>query len=628
MKSKLPFCILQILALVAFCSLGMQCGLAQSSAEKDIPVSLEELQASIQTIIDESSTAAAGIALVRGDSVIWTGSIGVSDKEKKTKADENTMYRIGSTSKMYASLSILKLVEDGKVNLDDKVRDLIPEIEFTNQWEDTHPVLVAHLLEHTTGWDDIHLPEYAHNDPTPVSLKGGLDFHPHSRISRWMPGTRMSYCNSGPPVAAYIVQKIRGIDFEEYVQQTFFDPMGMEHMTYRKSEVYNRTGAKLYEGDEEQPYWHILDRPSGSINASPVDMAKMIRFYLNRGHVDSLQIVSHASLRRMEQSKTTLGAKLGAEVGYGLSNYTTPYGGYMFHGHNGGVNGGLNDFAYAPELALGYNVSINSSDGKILEEVVDLIRDYLLGANKKEVEITPTFSSDGSIDGYYRPVNPRNQLIHFLENILNVDKISTVGDTTIRKIIWGGEPAKYYAINEDQFRSAETGLISLLKVNDPLTGQGIQANWNSYQKISAFRAWFPIVIAGLWLLFIIFGLLFGIVWLMMVFMGKIKGKSNSWGRFLPIISSISVLIGMIALAYGSMDPFAVLSAPTFVSVMVMLSTIAFALLAIYSLYYLIRHRKNGIHGFAYWFSFITCVLHVITMVYFLSHGVIGLQTWA
>ena len=237
------FRLYKIIALITLCLFGTQTSFSQSLDEADFPKSLEELQTRIQEIIDSSSTAAAGIALVQGDSVIWTGSIGLADKENKIEAEENTMFRIGSTSKMFASLSILKLVEEGKLSLSDKVTDLIPEIEFTNEWADTHPILVAHLLEHTTGWDDIHLPEYGNNDPTPISLKDGLDFHPHSRISRWIPGTRMSYCNSGPPVAAYIVQKITGVDYEDYVQQTFFDPMGMEHMTYLKTATYDRLGA-------------------------------------------------------------------------------------------------------------------------------------------------------------------------------------------------------------------------------------------------------------------------------------------------------------------------------------------------------------------------------------------------
>jgi CubicO group peptidase (beta-lactamase class C family) len=74
----------------------------------------------------------------------------------------------------------------------------VPEVTFSNRWEATDPVRLVHLMEHTTGFDDIHLREYASNDPTPIALKEALAYGAASRVSRWRPGTRMAYCNSGP----------------------------------------------------------------------------------------------------------------------------------------------------------------------------------------------------------------------------------------------------------------------------------------------------------------------------------------------------------------------------------------------------------------------------------------------
>ena len=66
------------------------------------------------------------------------------------------------------------LVEEGKLRLDDPVRRYAPKIEFTNRWESTDPVCLVHLLGHTTSWDDLALREFAHNDPTPISLRDAL----------------------------------------------------------------------------------------------------------------------------------------------------------------------------------------------------------------------------------------------------------------------------------------------------------------------------------------------------------------------------------------------------------------------------------------------------------------------
>jgi CubicO group peptidase (beta-lactamase class C family) len=101
-----------------------------------------------------------------------------------------------------------------------------------------------------------------------MTVKQGLDFHPHSRTSRWPPGTRHAYCNSGPPVAAYIVEKVTGERFEDYVARTFFTPIGMPSTSYFRTKRYEEHGATLYQGASPQEYWRILHRPSGSINSS------------------------------------------------------------------------------------------------------------------------------------------------------------------------------------------------------------------------------------------------------------------------------------------------------------------------------------------------------------------------
>src|SRR5690606_27121855 len=168
-------------------------------------------------------------------------------------------------------------------SLDDKLRDLAPDIQFENPWEDTHPIRLVHLLEHTTGWDDMSLAEYAYPAPDSMSLKAGLDYRPTSRKSRWVPGTRMAYCNTGPAVAAYIVEKITGKKFEDYVQELVFDPLQMDSSSFYLSKAYEERGATLYVNSKAKDYWHILTRPAGSVNSSATDMANFLHMLIQRG---------------------------------------------------------------------------------------------------------------------------------------------------------------------------------------------------------------------------------------------------------------------------------------------------------------------------------------------------------
>lgn len=233
---------------------------------------LEQLKTAIEKLVKRKELPSVSVAVVNAEGIQMLESFGLANIEKNIPATADSLYRIGSTSKMFVALSVLKLVEEGRLSLDDSVRSLAPEVQFANPWEDTHPVKLVHLLEHTTGWDDMHIVEYAHNLSSPIELKAALDFHPHSRVSRWAPGTRMAYCNSGPPVAAYIVEKITGKKFEDYVEKQFFEPLGMSSATYFYDEAVRESGVTLYNNEgEAEKYWHILLRPSGSINASITD---------------------------------------------------------------------------------------------------------------------------------------------------------------------------------------------------------------------------------------------------------------------------------------------------------------------------------------------------------------------
>src|SRR5258705_2142669 len=182
---------------------------ADKKDEKPNPAqSVDELRQQLEKILNDTHTPGVSVAIVHKDGPEWVAGVGLADVATNRSNTADTLFRIGSTSKAFASLSILMLADQGKLSLDDPVHKLAPELWFENQWGSTDPIRVVHLLEHTTGWDDIHFREYAKQAPDSMTVREGLDYDHHSRTSRWRPGTRMAYCNSGPPVAAFIVEKL------------------------------------------------------------------------------------------------------------------------------------------------------------------------------------------------------------------------------------------------------------------------------------------------------------------------------------------------------------------------------------------------------------------------------------
>jgi hypothetical protein len=476
----------------------------------------------------------------------------------------------------------------------------------------------------------MHLVEYASSDPQPLTLKEGLDLHPHSRQSRWKPGTRSSYCNSGPPVAAYIVQKITGQDFEEYVRENFFDPMGMETMTYRLSEDVEEHGVTLYQGGEPEDYWHISLRPSGSINASPKDMAKFVRFFLDRGRVDGEPLVSEASIKRMESVASTPAAAAGQGTGYGLHNYTSTYERWAFRAHNGGVNGGLSDLSYLPEAGRGYHFAINSGNGEAFGRISRLVRGYLTRDLEppdapEPVELAPVHMQ---LAGLYRAINPRQEVTRFLDYLLNIQKLYVDDGKLARRGLLGGDVRYFLPVSDRLFMEEESGLVSMSAVEDALAGPVIHANTLVLQKASPLVVYGTLVIAILWAASIVISIPYLLVWGVRRLRGRIPGGATIRVRTWPLLAGLSFLVFFGLLAATISDPFDSLGKPTAVSITVFIASLAFAVFAMLGLAEAWWARKTPMNRVNYWYSATSSVLHVLVALYLFSFGIIGLVTWA
>ncbi|GAB3898065.1 hypothetical protein GCM10028803_16990 [Larkinella knui] len=592
------------------------------------PATIQELQAAIENVLKETGTPAVGVALVKGDSTVWVAGLGQANLEKKVQATENTLFRIGSVSKMFVSLAILKLQEEGRVSLKAKVRDLVPEIEYTNPWEKTAPILVEHLLEHTTGWDDMHLADYALNDPA-LTLKQGLDFLPGTRTSRLMPGTRMAYSNSGPPVAAYIIEKITGQRFEDYIQEQFFRPLGMTTATYFASELYRQRGATLYVNHVPQPYWNISVRPSGAINASPKDMARMLRFFVNRGRVGDRPLVQEASLKRMETPSTTTGARAGLDYGYGLANYSTPYKQFVYRSHSGGVNGGLTDFSYLPAHQVGYAIMINAGNGNALGQIGDLIRRFQTApfqadsARKKPVEQKLA----DAISGYYVPINPRVQKMYFQQRIVDVKRLWRSGNFLFSRNLFGGGLETHVAVTDRQYASPETGKISVVQVQDPLAGEVVHVGSLVLMRISPVLAFGQYLLSIIWLLYLLGSVIFGSVWLIRY--GRTsRGRKEARNVILwPFLTSLLFVATTILGIIGGQDPMERLGQMGVLSVSALVLSILFALAAVWSGITLIRQRKANVSRTLYWHMAVLSALNILAAGYLTWFGAIGVPSW-
>src|SRR6266850_3542670 len=119
------------------------------------PKTVEELQKAMKDVLDKEHVPGAGVALVANGQLLWCGGIGKADIATGREMSCDTEFRVASISKTFVALALLKLQEEGKINLYARLQDVAPEIPVKNRWEATKPVRIVNLLEHTAGFDDM-----------------------------------------------------------------------------------------------------------------------------------------------------------------------------------------------------------------------------------------------------------------------------------------------------------------------------------------------------------------------------------------------------------------------------------------------------------------------------------------
>ena len=468
-----------------------------------------------------------------------------------------------------------------------------------------------------------------------MTLLQGLDYDHSSRTSRWRPGTRMAYCNSGPPVAAFIVEKISRQRFEDFVQQNLFSPIGMKTATY--FEPASGTATTLYHEDGKTPYsyWHILERPAGSINASANDMAAYVQFYLNRGAVGGKQIVPASDINRMETPETTWAAKDGMKSGYGLSNYWSIQDGFVYHGHDGGVEGGLTDMSYMPDAGVGYFFSINSGNGDAFEKIGKTIRAYITNKlQKPELPAAAALPANAAeYAGWYEPDSPRVEMTHFLERLAGLAWIR-FQDGKLLSYGLGAWNEIYLPVVGTQFRHVPkkdppdpAPTLELLTPNEE--GRFVQVGMqNTMRKIPAVMAITEIILAAFVCLSIIAIVIYAPFWILGGLSKRRRRPAERGMRLWPLVAVLSLIAFVCIFIASSSDLIQRLGNRTFWSEALFLTTIIYAAAVLVSLVSWLRAPRESVRASVRIFSRVVILALLIAALYLAYWDIIGLRTWA
>jgi CubicO group peptidase (beta-lactamase class C family) len=590
--------------------------------------SIKELSDSIEKIIQKEHITGLMLGITTKDSVLFSGGFGYADRSTKLKVDDNTLFRMGSITKMFVSLGIMKLVSEGRLNLTDELAKIAPEVSFKNDWETTHPVQIVHLLEHTSGFDDIKLNRmYALTTKENTGLEMML-VHKPSMICRWQPGERYAYSNPNYAILGYIIQKISGKPYEHYLTESILNPLGMTQSNFNLRRKLPEQDVKEYIFKHGQtipvPSVTLLSGPQGALWSSANDMVKFLQLFLRDGDT----LFNKKLIDEIETTHSPLSSNIRLKSTYALGNSTANIKGkYLWRGHDGLTGTCYSDCYYNHELNLGFVMSSNSNNDNYA--IWKLIIAYL-ERDKPIIPLIVQTLDKKSIEpflGFYQFESPRNEISGFKDKLLNLTKIYFDNNKLYARPLMG-EPTELIQTAPMTFALMGRNTPQMVFATNSAGKNCLIDNGRYYEQTSAFGALTKRLILIISLLFILSSYILGIISLIGAILRKLK-----WGkivlRILPMIG-VSLLIWAVFYLLEVQEytyKMSELGTINSITLVIFCGTLAFGLISIAHLFYSIKaflKTKNWLSWYLLLIGFSMCLIAFILW----GNGWIGLRTWA
>jgi len=256
------------------------------------------LEGIIPQQLEREDIAGATIAIVKDGKLLFARGYGYADvKNKKPVSAEETLFRIGSVAKLFTWTAVMQLFEQGKLDLD---RDVNDYLDFKIPDAFGQPITLKNLLTHTPGFEAQVKDSFTTGTESP-NLGDYLKTHIPTRI--YPPGTTPAYSNYGASLAGYIVERVSGQPYSEYIEQNIFQPLGMTRSTFVQplppELAPNMSNGYTVASDEPKPFEVVRVFPAGSQSSTATDMARFMLAHLQGPQFDDKRILRQETISLM-----------------------------------------------------------------------------------------------------------------------------------------------------------------------------------------------------------------------------------------------------------------------------------------------------------------------------------------
>ncbi len=294
--------------------------------------------------LEKNNKFIGSVSVSKDGKIIYSKSTGFSDIENKKKSNSNSKYRIGSISKTFTSVLVLKAIEENKLKLNQTIDKFFPTIKNSSK------ITVENLLNHRSGIhnftdDKSYLNWNTHlkteTEMVEIITKAGSDFEPNSKAS---------YSNSNYVLLSYILENVFKTEYSELLQKYIVKPIGLKNtfLGNKINTANNECKSYTFQGDWKLENETDISVPlgAGGIVSTPNDLIKFGNALFTN------KLLKKESLELMKNLKD----------GYGLGLFKFPFGHKVAYGHNGGIDGFSSAFGYFPKEKVSFALISNGSN--------------------------------------------------------------------------------------------------------------------------------------------------------------------------------------------------------------------------------------------------------------------------
>jgi len=326
----------------------------------------------IQYEMKKNSVTGLSIALVDDQRIVWSAGFGYADLEKKIPATAETLYRVGSISKLFTDTAAMQLQEQGRLDIDKPLRDYIPGFSIKTRYPDAVEITPRQLMTHHSGLPRDRLKGFMNPHPVPFTQ---LADEIHEDYVAYPPNLIFSYSNLGVTLLGIAIQNQSGTSFAEYMRQSVLLPLGMSNSSFDTGLSSSPLMAKGYRNAKPEYDPPLRDIPAGGLNSSVTDMSRFISMIFAGGMSGDHRILREETITEMlrpQNADVPLDFNFQTGLGWMLSTLggsTIENAGKVAH-HSGGTILFRSQMYLLPEHKLGIVVLSNSSTAQAVVDHV------------------------------------------------------------------------------------------------------------------------------------------------------------------------------------------------------------------------------------------------------------------